>query len=433
MPRTHATAGILAFGDEIVRGEKTDTNSAWLSRALIDRGIEVLEHASAPDDDRAQARIIRDFANRYDLVISTGGLGPTLDDLTRAAAALATDDELIEDADALAEIKAWYQRVNRDMPKANVVQAQRPSRWTWLSNAHGTAPGLALRTEPGSPTDADIYCLPGPPREMIPMFEAFVVPHLHPPQGHAVATRLLHTFGRGESDVAGDIADLMARERNPVVGTTASGGIITCRIRFKGDLSKADAELDAVEQELRNRLGDIVFGAGADTLESAVLDLLRERGETIAVVESCTGGGLGRQLTTIAGASDVFPGGWITYANEMKQSQVGVPEEILETDGAVSRACAKAMAVGGLERSGATHCLAITGIAGPGGGSDDKPVGTVWIALASSTDSNPRVIAKRFLFPKGRDDIRRWSITSATGLLLRALKKQEGRMLREVE
>ncbi len=411
--RVHRTAAVLAVGDEIVRGEKLDTNSSWISARLTDRGIAVVEHATLADDLHAIARALGDLCGRVDLVIVTGGLGPTPDDLTREALAMAVNRQLIEDEDALETIRTWFARTGRPMPELNRVQALKPVGAVHLDNPFGTAPGLHLA---GDERRSDVFCLPGPPREMKPMFESCVAPALHPQPDHAITTRLIHTIGLGESSVAERLGELMDRDRIPVVGTTASGGIITCRLRHAGD--DAHAALDALESEVRDRLGLYVFGSGEQTLEIAVLDLLRQRRATLAVVESCTGGGLGAALTSVPGSSDVFLGGWITYADRMKQSQVRVPPAVLKRDGAVSRACAEAMAVGGLAESGATACVAITGIAGPDGGTDDKPVGTVWICVAIAREgARASLDARRFCFATDRAGIRRVSVIWALAML----------------
>ena len=411
--RVHRTAAVFAVGDEIVRGEKLDTNSSWISARLTDRGIEVVEHATLADDLHAIARALGDLCGRVDLVIVTGGLGPTPDDLTRAALAMAVNRQLVEDTDALDTIRTWFERTGRTMPELNRVQALKPEGAAHLDNPFGTAPGLHL---PGDDRRSDVFCLPGPPREMKPMFDSSVGPALNPPADHAIATRLIHTIGLGESSVAERLGELMDRDRNPVVGTTASGGIVTCRLRQTGD--DAHATIDALEHEVRHRLGLYVFGSGEMTIESTVLDLLRQRRATLAVVESCTGGGLGAALTSVPGSSGVFLGGWITYTDRMKQPQVRVPTTVLERDGAVSRACAEAMAVGGLAESGASACVAITGIAGPGGGTDDKPIGTVWICVAVARDgAQASLDARRFCFPSDRAGVRRVSVIWALAIL----------------
>jgi competence/damage-inducible protein CinA-like protein len=422
--RVHRTAAVVSIGDEIVRGEKLDTNSAWIAARLTDRGIEVCQHATADDETDAIARILADLRKRFDLALVTGGLGPTADDLTRQGLAQAAGTALVEDARSLTEIQNWFERTNRPMPRLNRVQAMKPDGAICITNHCGTAPGLML---PGDDKGGDVFCLPGPPDEMQPMFDWFVADKLNPAADRAVATRLIHTIGIGEANVAQRLGQLMQRGRNPVVGTTASGGIVTCRLRFTG--AGAGAELDALEREVRQHLGVYVFGAGDETIAQVLIDLLRKRNGTLAVVESCTGGLLGAAITAVAGASDVFKGGWITYADAMKTAQVAVPPEVLARDGAVSKATAEAMARGGLIAAGATCCAAITGVAGPSGGTDDKPVGTVWIAVASKepgdTSDAVRLDARRFYYPTQREGVRRSSVVFAMAMIRLALLESD--------
>lgn len=439
MASLHRTAAILSIGDELTLGQTLDTNSRWLSDQLLSRGIVTIEHATVPDDREATARAITRLAAAADIVIVTGGLGPTADDLTRQALADAMSDQLIEDARALQQVTAWFASRSATMREINKVQALRPSRGEALPNPNGTAPGLF-----GSVDYHDVYCLPGPPREMKPMFEAQVVPRLRP--ARSVATKALHTFGLGESEIASRLGTLMDRGRNPVVGTTASQGIVSCRIRYESEASDstAAAAIADTESQIHTHLGAHIFGTDSETLPSVILSLLKSRREQLATVESCTGGLLGQLITDIPGSSAAYLGGWVTYTNEFKSDFVGVPESHFAPDGpgAVSRETAIAMAVGGLERSGADHCLAITGIAGPDGGTPDKPVGTVWIArasiglLASTTGSPvpPRTEARRLQVNADRATIRDYSAKAALAMLrFYLIGKSETTMMRQVK
>lgn len=410
MVRTHHRAAILAVGDEITLGQTLDTNSRWLAARLLDAGVTPVEHVTVADDVSSHAAALGRLAATVDLVVCTGGLGPTPDDLTREALAAAMGEPLVEDSAALAAVEAYYARAARRMPPGNRAQALRPLSARMLPNPHGTAPGVAavLRA-------CDVFCLPGPPREMRPMFEQHVLPSLRPDPGQRTGTRVLHTVGLGESDVAQRLAELMHRSRNPLMGTTASGAVVSCRIRALGPEDPKD-DLDRAVAEVRARLGPYVFGAGDDTLPSVVIGLLRSHSQTVAVVESCTGGLLGGSLSETPGSSSAFVGGWVTYTDVLKQRQVGVPATLFDPGGpgAVSRECALAMAVGALDRSGADHALSITGIAGPEGGSPHKPVGTVWIGLASRR-GDPDV--RRFKFPGERRNVRDWSVWTALAML----------------
>lgn len=437
----HRAAAVLSIGDELTLGQTLDTNAKWIADRLFTRGVRVTEHTTVEDDLDHLAGAIERLARSNDLVVCTGGLGPTADDLTRPALARVLGESLVEDGAALEHVEKWFAG-RGGMPGSNRVQASRPASARCLENPHGTAPGLAVWCDT---LGADVFCLPGPPHEMTPMFESFVEPALRRDGGRVTHARIMLTFGVGESRVAERLGELMDRDREarglPVVGTTASRGVVACRLRCEAASDKeAGLALDGVEREINERLGCAVFdrrdlAAGdpadvVDALPRAVVGLLRDRGERVAVVESCTGGMLGGEITRIDGSSSVFVGGWVTYSNEMKTEMVGVPGPVFETDGAVSGACALAMARGGLERSGADHALAITGIAGPGGGSVDKPVGTVWIGRASADGSSG---ARCFRFRGGREAVRAWAARSALGLLRLRLVGEEMRLLAEVE
>ena len=438
----HDRATILAVGDELVLGQSLDSNTQWISARLVERGVRIVEHVTVADDlERLTATMLR-LSTISSLLIVTGGLGPTKDDLTRQALARAMDEPLVEDADAVAALEAKLRGRGRELDDARRVQAMRPNGAVCLPNEIGTAPGLRGRIvspveimelgdfegRPLASEDdiCEVVCLPGPPREMRPMFERDVLPGLHPRQDNAIAVRLVRTFGLPEVDVATRLGEMMDRDRNPKVGTTASGGMVTVRVRAEGRADAAERAAEEAVGEVLARLGDFVFGQGELELPEAVVAVLRERGERLVVVESCTGGMLGAMITSVSGSSEMFDGGWITYANSMKVGEVGVAEGLIRGGpGAVSREVALAMAEGGLaaaEREGvdATHALSVTGIAGPDGGSDETPVGTVWIARASRLGSaGVDAEARRFRIPGDRADIRERSAMLALGMLWR--------------
>lgn len=428
MPKA-TTLTVLAIGDELTSGERVDTNSAWIAGKAAALGVRTVEHRTAGDDLEQIAESIRQLAARSTVLVVTGGLGPTLDDLTRPALGVVLNEPLVEDDDALGALRAWYAGRERPMPAPNRVQAMRPASARCLDNPNGTAPGLDARVG-----ETRVFCLPGPPSEMRPMFERFVAPALKPGPGQRVRVRAVPTFGLGESAVADLLGDLMRRDRNPLVGTTASGGIVTCRVRHTGPDVHAERLLDETVAEIRSRLGPAVLSVqdGHDdgqALVRAVSDLLRDRGQTVATVESCTGGLLGEMFTRLPGSSDVFAGGLLTYSNRLKTDLAGVDAALIDAHGAVSREVATAMALGGLARTRADHALAITGIAGPDGGTEAKPVGTVWIALASGRKP---MDARRFRFMGNRDAVRQWSAMSAMGMLRLGLLGLESRLLGEL-
>jgi len=420
MTHVHDRAVIVSTGDEVTVGQLLDTNGQYFAQRLMSLGVLPIEHATVPDELAVLVDTLKRSCARAPLVIMSGGLGPTDGDLTRQAVAALTGDTLVLDGAAREEIAAMLAKRGRPMTERQERQAYRPRRAECLSNAMGTAPGLHARVESGGGWGTtDLFCLPGPPGELRPMFAGGVVPRLRLDPSRVIATRLCHIVGVPEAECVQRLGDLTRRDANPLVGITASGGILTLRIRAETSGARSDAEamVDQAEARAREVLGDNLFGVGAGTgwenLCRSVLGLMAERSETLGVVESCTGGMLGEMLTTVPGASEAFVGGMITYANALKES-LGVRGETLVRHGAVSAEVAGEMATAGLERLGVDHCLAITGVAGPDGGSDSKPVGTVHVALASR---GVALDARKFLFTGDREDIRRRSAVSGLAML----------------
>lgn len=435
---THDRAAIISVGDELILGQTLDTNSKWISERLSEVNIRVVEHVTVEDDSEAQRGALLRLAARVRLVIVTGGLGPTADDLTRQALAGAMGDSLVTDDAALEAIEAMFRARGRGITDLQRAQAQRPSGGESLPNPHGTAPGLYGRIATGRGMSCDVFCLPGPPGEMRPMLVERVLPRLRPPEGIVVRTGVMHTLGLGEGELAQRLGALMDRSRNPLVGTTASGGVVSVRVRYEGPEAGADGAMRETMDACRAAAGAYAFGEGEETIMSATVDALRRHpgGGRLLVVESCTGGLLGSLLTSVPGSSDVFMGGWITYDNAVKRSQVGVPGSVLEAPGAVSAECARAMAEGALKAdtgAGGTHAIAITGIAGPGGGTEAKPAGTVFIALSGAEDGGVRTEVRRFLFTGGREGVRDRAAKMAMAMLRFRLVGEPGvRLLWEV-
>lgn len=412
---THDHAAVISVGDELILGQTLDTNSQWISAALAAWNIRVVEHATVPDDRAVQADTLRRLAARVPLVIVTGGLGPTLDDLTRQALAAILREDLVTDEPALRDLEALFRSRGRSLSEIQRTQAQRPRSASMLANPHGTAPGLhASLIEPA----CDVFCLPGPPNEMKPMLTEMVRPKLRPPPGVAVLTRVLHTLGTGEGDLAQRLGPLMSRDRNPLVGTTASGGVVSIRIRFEGpDNDAAARAVDATAAECAAAAGAFLFGRDEDTIAHAALRSLRATHASLVTAESCTGGLIGAMLTAVPGSSDSYLGGWVTYANELKVSVLNVPRRVLNDHGAVSAECCLAMLKGALTTASgpsADWAVAVTGIAGPSGGSESKPVGTVYIGVASRTG---HADVRRFHFPGSRDVVRDRAAKMALALL----------------
>jgi len=403
-------ACILSIGDELVLGQTVDTNAAWLSQRLAERGVMTRCHLTVADHIEQVTEAFMYASERADLVIVSGGLGPTDDDVTRdaLAAALGVEQELNEDA--LAHIRQMFESRGRTMADRNRVQAMRPIGTETLDNPNGTAPGI--RAIMGSAT---VYVVPGVPHEMKAMYDLHVVPNLPQQTGRVILTKKINTFGSGESNVAELIAELTHRSANPIIGTTVSGGIVSVRVRSEfPSVDETRKKLEEAIAAVEERLGDLVFSHDDEPLELVIGRLLRKKRRTLTTAESCTAGLLGKMITEPPGSSDYYAGGWVVYANLFKHVQLGVHSHVLEHHGAVSEPVALSLADNALERSGADYALAITGIAGPGGGTDEKPVGTVWIALA---DRTARTIAVRNVFHGHRDMVRDRSAKWALNML----------------
>lgn len=407
-------AAVLSIGDELMLGQTQDTNARWLAGRLADRGVPCVQFRVVPDDLAAQAAAFRELAAAAQVVIVTGGLGPTDDDLTREALRMAMGEAnpLVLDAPSLEALDRWFTHRGRSMPDINRRQAMRPSGAECLRNDFGTAPGLR-----GTVGGSTIVCLPGPPREMEPMFDQFVLPLL-PKQ--AMTTGVVHAFGQGESFLAERLGDRMHRERNPLVGTTASGSVVSARVRGRdaaAEPAAMQAELAAIEALWK----PFAFGRGTTTLAGALGAALRERGLTMALAESCTGGLAGSLVTAESGSSAWFLGGLMTYANEAKRDLCGVPEALIAEHGAVSAPVAAALARGVRERLRADWAASITGVAGPNGGSDAKPVGTVYIGVSGPGFESVR----RFKYPGERAIVRDRAAKTALVLLRLAVAERE--------
>ena len=374
-------AVILSIGTELTFGQTVDTNSAWLSRRLAEAGVPVLMHVTVPDALEPIRDEITRAAGMADLVIVTGGLGPTEDDLTRQALAAAMGVELEFRPIYLEQIRAFFAARRREMPESNRLQAMFPVGSEAVENTCGTAPGIRARCG-----RATVFVMPGVPREMQVMFERNLLPELTAGGGgEVILPRTVYTFGAGESHVGTCIADLMQRGRNPLVGTTAQQLVIGVRIHARGQTrAAAQALLDATTEEVKRRLGSLVYGQDDDTLAIAAGRLLKARGQTVSTAESCTGGLLGGSITDVPGSSAYFLGGLVTYANAAKTELLGVSAELLARYGAVSPQVAEAMAVGCRARMHSDYALSVTGIAGPDGGTPQKPVGLVYIGLADA-------------------------------------------------
>lgn len=374
-------AEILSIGSEVALGRIADTNAAWLSQRLTEIGYEMTRHTVVADTREEILRALEDTRGRAAVVMVTGGLGPTQDDMTREALAEFGGVPLARSAEAEQSLRAFFERVGRPMVSSNLRQTLVPEGAAIVPNPRGTAVGFALTVD-----KAEYVALPGVPLEMKLMFEQAAGPRLREIARSFAAVRQLRVFGAGESTVGELLGDLMDRGGNPDVGTQVDSGTISVRVVARADSEEEARRLaDEAAEEARRRLGErIVFGEGEEEVEEALACELERAGLTIALAESCTGGQASAYLTDVPGSSAFFLEGCVTYSNASKTARLDVPPELIQAKGAVSAEVAEAMARGMRERSGADIALGMTGIAGPGGGTPAKPVGLVYIALSDA-------------------------------------------------
>jgi nicotinamide-nucleotide amidase len=405
-------AVVLTIGSELLLPGRRDTNAEWLIGRMLQVGVATLWHAAVGDDRERIAVLVRTAAAAAEVVILTGGLGPTEDDLTREALAIGLDRPSERDPAMVERIAELFASRGRKASPSQARQGDRPQGSSWIPNPLGSAPGILL-AEGGRV----IAALPGVPAEMKAMFEGTLAPLLAASAPAPIASRTLRIAGRPESYVEERVRDLYA---TPGTQTTilAGPGTVELVISAAGrDSREASARVAEVESAMRGRLGPDVFGVDSDTLASVVGRLLAARGETVAVAESCTGGLLGGALTDVPGSSAWFRGGLVCYANDLKTSLAGVPTELIAAEGAVSESVARALAAGARRACGSDFGLGVTGIAGPEGGRPDKPVGTVHVALVDGASGR----AVRLDWPGDRDLIRRRAVAVALDLLRRRL------------
>ncbi len=406
-------ASIISIGNEILSGQTVDTNAAYLSRKLLSVGIGVASCYTVGDGVEAIERALRQAGEDGDIILVTGGLGPTDDDVTRQGIAEFLGVELRLDEEQLRKIEMYFSSRGRKMAEKNKIQAYIPEGARGLDNNLGTAPGIMAGA------GGKVYAaMPGVPAEMKQMFEESVFGELSKVgEGEVIFVRKLMCFGTGESNIAEMLGDLMERERNPLINCTVTRGVITLHIIASAKdrrTAKETAEKD--EAVLRKLLGELVYGVDGQTLSEVVGRKLAEQGKTIAIAESCTGGLIAKLLTDTAGSSRYFTCGWVTYSNDAKISELGVEADLIAQHGAVSGEVAEAMAKCAKKKSGADFGIGVTGIAGPGGATADKPVGLVHISL----DCEEGVKTKKFMWSHNREFVR--DITAQTALNIVRLK-----------
>lgn len=410
------TACIIAVGNELLNGQRVDTNSSWLQEQLLRLGIPTVGGHVMPDEEERIIAALKEASVQADIVILTGGLGPTDDDLTRNALSTFLDKPLELREDLLQEIERFFERRRLIMASTNRVQAYLPAGTEAMNNPRGTAPGIFAQQE-----GKLYFCLPGVPYEMKGMFEDHVYPKLIAEAGRGVILNSqVHCFGLGESTIAEKLGDLMKRGRNPLINSTAHVGVITLHIIAGGDDAAAAEEMIEKDRDLICRLlGDAVFGIDEQTLPEVVGVLLKKQNLKLALAESCTGGLVAKMITDVPGSSEYFSAGWVTYSNEAKVRDLGVSQEIIDKHGAVSAPVAQAMAEGAAHKSGADIAVGITGIAGPEGGTEQKPVGLGYIGLY---DKGVVEVQELRFSPVGREFVRRRAALTALNWIRLKLK-----------
>ena len=425
-PARHSVAvEILAIGDELLLGETVDTNAAWMAQRLAREGIRVARKTTVGDSDAAIRDALEAALRRTRVVLCTGGLGPTPDDITRDSVARLYSREQHIDDGWMDVLRNRYEKRGIPMPEVNRVQALLPEGATLLHNANGSAPGIAIDDDALGLT----VLMPGVPSEMRALMETHVIPllrtHLH--VGGAIRSRMLRTIGIGESALAERIDDI-TRDLAPLtIAFLPQVASVDLRLTCPPDESESDALLERAVTSLKERLTDKVYAEDDTDLAVVVGDMLRDAGLRLALAESCTGGLLSKRLSDAPGASDFLLAGFVTYHNDAKRTFLGVRSETLAMHGAVSEQCAREMAEGARRAINADVAVAITGVAGPGGGSEEKPIGTVWYAVALDGDVARRaghddaVLTRMVMHNGNRNDIRERAAQTALDMLRRAL------------
>lgn len=410
------TAEILCVGTELLLGDIVNTNAAFLSRMLAELGIGVYRHTAVGDNPDRLSAALKDALAHADLVITSGGLGPTYDDLTKETVAAYFGRTLSMHEESLASIRAYFARTGRTMTKNNEKQAMMPEGAIVFPNRYGTAPALALCG--GERGEKTVIMLPGPPGELEPLCRELVVPYLRERRESVLVSRNIHIFGMGESAVETVLCDLMTAAVNPTVAPYCKEGEVRLRVTASADTEEHAKKMcdETIEKIRATEVGGKIYGVDVGGLEHAVIDFLHRKNLTLCTAESCTGGLIAKRLTDVSGGSDVFFGGCVTYTNDVKHRLLGVSEETLSRVGAVSAEVAMEMAKGARERLGTDVAVSATGVAGPGGGTAETPVGTVYIGISTARGESFRKLSLSSM--RSREYIRIVSASNALDMVL---------------
>ena len=391
-------AEIITVGTEILLGDIVNTNSQFLAKELANLGVEVYYQGTVGDNEDRLLESLEESLHRSDMVITTGGLGPTKDDLTKETAAKLFNQELVFHEESWCEIEAYFNKLGKVPTENNKKQAYFPKEAIVLKNNNGTAPGAILKKD-----NKTVIVLPGPPREMKPMFEESVKPYLQYLTDDILVSKTLRFYGIGESSLENAIIDIINEQSNPTVAPYAKDTEVTLRITAKAISEEVAMDLiNPVIDKIEDRVGQYIYSQGDSTLEDTVAEMLVNKNLTISVAESCTGGMVSSNLINYPGISSVFMEGCITYSNEAKMKSLGVKKETLDKFGAVSEETAREMAEGIARRYNTNIGISTTGIAGPEGGTKEKPVGLVYFGIYI----NGKVKAKRYIFNGSRQQVR---------------------------
>ncbi len=410
-------AEVLAVGTELLMGQIANTNAQYISRRLPDVGVGVYYHSVVGDNPERLKESLALALKRSDAVIMTGGLGPTQDDLTKETVSELLDKKLVLHEESLKKIESFFKGVHRTMTENNVKQAYLPEGSIVMKNKNGTAPGCIIEKN-----GKTVILLPGPPSEMRPMFEENVIPYFEDRASYKLVSRFIRIFGIGESAMETQILDLIQGQVNPTIAPYAKEGEVTIRVTAKCARGEDGQELlGPVIEEIKKRLGNAVYSTEDKNMEEAAGELLISKGISLSLAESCTGGLIASRLTAIPGISRVFNRGIVCYSNQSKIENLGVNTETLQKHGAVSRETAVEMAEGILKNAKTDLGLSVTGIAGPEGGTAEKPVGLVYVALAHSGG----VECKEFRFWGSRDRIRNVTVLNALDMIRRHVLEQK--------
>ena len=404
---------LISVGTEILLGNIVNTNAAYLAEKCALLGCSLYHQTVVGDNEERMEEAIRQAIERADIVILTGGLGPTKDDLTKEVTAKVFGRKLYMDEHSKTRIRDYFEKIkSKKVTENNWKQALVPEGAIVIDNLNGTAPGLILEDKERGKA---AILIPGPPNEMKPMFEEYIVPYLQKNQPEIIVSQMVKISGIGESQVAEEIQDLIESQTNPTIAPYAKTGEVHLRVTASAENEKACKKLiKPVVKELKKRFGENIFATDeSKTLEEAVIDLLKEKDLKLSLAESLTGGMIAQRIVNVSGASDVFGYGFVTYSNKAKHKCLGVKKSTLKEKGAVSAKCAREMAKGACKESGADISISVTGLAGPGGGTKETPVGTVFMGCCYEG----RTIAKEFHFTGNRMRIREQTTAHALAML----------------